>query len=94
MQGQIATIAKEQLAQLEFYPEEVLQEDEQRHERSRNLYMGMILGNAYKNKVKIIFKSLTGMNAVDTTIWATTDKNIVLKGGILVPISCVLQVII
>lgn len=94
MESRIATVEKEQLASLEFYPEEVLSTDLERQERSRNLYLGMVLGNAYKSKVKIVFKSLSGLNLVDTTIWAATDKNIVLKGGMLLPVSCVLQVLI
>ena len=94
MEGQIAIINKESIPKLQFHPIEVISDEKAREERSRKLHLGMILGNAYKTKVRIIFKGLNRINAVDTTIWATTDKNIVLKGGVLLPVSCILQVVI
>jgi hypothetical protein len=86
-------IEKESIQSLQFTHHEVLPDHTARDRRKQDLYRGMVLGNAYKGKVKIIFQSLTGINVVDTTIWATTDKNVVLKGGLLIPICCILEVI-
>lgn len=87
-------ITKEQLKDLKFDHAEVLTENTERDERKKRLHLAMVLGNTYKNKVKLVFKSLTGVCSVDTTIWATTDKNVVLKGGLFIPVACILQVII
>lgn len=86
-------IEKECIQSLQFKNNEVLPDPMAQALRKQDLYRGMVLGNAYKGKVKIIFQSLTGINVVDTTIWATTDKNVVLKGGLLIPICCIMEVI-
>ena len=63
------------------------------HKRSSELKpllkKGEILGNAFKHKVQIAFNAIEGKFKVNTTIWATTEKYIVLKGGVCIPIDCV-----
>lgn len=86
-------IEKETIPHLQFKHHEVLEDRNAQKCREQDLYRAMLLGNGYKGKVKIIFESLTGLNMVDTTIWATTDKNVVLKGGMLIPISAIIEVI-
>ena len=86
-------IEKETIPHLQFKNHEVLTDSTAKKLRDQELYRAMLLGNGYKGKVKIIFESLTGLNLVNTTIWATTDKNVVLKGGLLIPISCIIEVI-
>jgi hypothetical protein len=44
------------------------------------------LGNVEHNKIKITFEDSEGLKQVETTIWATTDKRIILKGGVVIPI--------
>lgn len=90
----VIRIDKERINELVFEPQEVLADPFERSNRDRLLRMGMILGNVYKNKVQIVFKSLTGTQSVNTTIWATTEKQVVLKGGIFIPVCCIMQVII
>ncbi len=53
------------------------------------LKQGERLGNAFKHKVVIAFKALEGRFKVNTTIWATTEKYVVLKGGVSIPIECI-----
>ncbi len=86
-------IDKESIKTLQFKSSEVLPDINDQKLRASDLYRGMLLGNGYKNKVKIVFESIAGMNMVNTTIWATTDKNVVLKGGLLIPICSIMQVI-
>lgn len=86
-------IEKENIKGLQFKTEEVLADVNAQKARAHELYRGMLLGNAHKGKVKIIFESIAGMNMVNTTIWATTDKNVVLKGGMLIPICSIIEVI-
>lgn len=47
------------------------------------------LGNGFKRKSKILFKTLEGVFKVETTVWATTENHVVLKGGVLIPINCI-----
>jgi len=86
-------IEKESINNLQFKCSEVLPDLTAQQQRQQDLYRGMVLGNAYKSKVKIVFESLAGLNVVTTTIWATTDKNVVLKGGLLIPICCIMKVV-
>jgi hypothetical protein len=86
-------IEKENINSLQFKSSEVLTDKCAQLQRQQDLYRGMVLGNAYKSKVQIVFESPAGLNIVTTTIWATTDKNVVLKGGLLIPICCIMEVI-
>lgn len=86
-------IEKENIRNLQFKNQEVLQDNNDQKRREQDLHRAMLLGNGYKGKVKIVFESLAGLNMVNTTIWATTDKNVVLKGGLLIPICCIMEVI-
>jgi uncharacterized protein (UPF0248 family) len=52
----------------------------------------MMLGNMDHYKVKISFNTLDGIKEVFTTIWATTDRFIVLKGGRYIPINSIIEV--
>lgn len=45
------------------------------------------LGNGYHHKVGIIFHDDEGLKRVNTTIWATGQKFICLKGGVWIPID-------
>ena len=50
------------------------------------------LGNVEQTKIKIIFEDTESIKQVETTIWATTDKRIILKGGVVIPISRIHEV--
>lgn len=82
-------IQKENIDTLNFGPKEVLQDNKEITIRSRRLKRAEQLGNAYKAKAKIAFRSLEGIFRVETTVWATTEKFVSLKGGILIPIHCI-----
>ena len=86
----ITKIEKEQLSQLEFLSQD--KNLKKQAQIKKKLYIGMLLGNIYRNKVKIYFKSKEGAKMVETTIWATTDKNVILKGGIAIPIPSINKV--
>ena len=82
-------IQKENIDTLNFGQKEVLQDNKEITIRSRRLKRAEQLGNAYKAKAKIAFRSLEGIFRVETTVWATTEKFVSLKGGILIPIHCI-----
>ncbi len=50
------------------------------------------LGNAYHTKVSIYFNDDHGLKRVDTTIWASGDRYICLKGGVWLPIDRIVEV--
>ncbi|MFN4235187.1 MAG: hypothetical protein ACK4IK_10325 [Bacteroidia bacterium] len=88
----IALIEKEKIADLKFPSEEVLKTKEEITQRRSDLEKATILGNAHRGKIKIIFEDSEGLKKVDTTIWATTEKNIILKQGVIIPICRIHQV--
>jgi uncharacterized protein (UPF0248 family) len=82
----VPTVQKETLSASIFPREEVLKSKESAVERRNLLERATILSNLYHNKVKIVFEDREGSKMVDTTIWATTESSIMLKGGIVIPI--------
>ena len=87
------TLAKEQLAHVHFYKQEVLNDASAIKQRLHDLHRAMILGNAYRYKVKIVFETEAGVNCVETTVWHTTDTDVALKGGATIPVRCIRSVI-
>ena len=92
---QTATIVeKENIGGLKFAQREVLSSAEEMKQRNADLLQATRLGNAYHGKIKIIFEAEDGVKQVETTIWATTDKVVTLKGGVHIPIHCIHRVMI
>ena len=88
-----AVIEKEQVNDLKM---EFVHMDLPESERTiiiKRLFDAMMLGNLDHHKVKIDFMTSEGIKEVETTIWATTDKFIMLKGGRYIPISSILNVV-
>lgn len=88
----IELIPKEEINRYKFVMNDVLQTDEERKIRQSQLEKAMILGNGYKGKIKIIFETQEGIKAVETTVWQTGQDNIMLKGGVNIPIRCIREV--
>lgn len=82
-------IEKENISDLKFPETEVLKSKEDILTRARNLERALKLGNLQHSKIKIVFEDTQGIKQVDTTIWGVTDKRIILKHGILIPIHCI-----
>jgi uncharacterized protein (UPF0248 family) len=85
-------IKKELILNLSFI------EDKSTVEQHPNLMQQILnatlLGNNEHKKVKIIFKDDDGVKLVETTIWASGQKFICLKGGSWLPIHRILEIII
>ena len=82
-----ALVAKEEISLFTFPMSDVIIDDKRRAERLKRIITGMKLGNNHKRKVKILFEDIDGLKRVETTIWGTTEKNIILKRGTLIPIN-------
>ena len=88
-------INKEEIkGKVRFPTADVLATKEAREERKKKLDNAMLLGNGYKGKIKIIFHTDEGERMVETTVWATTDSTIQLKGDVSIPIHAIRDVIL
>mgnify|MGYP006299705381 CR=1 len=91
---EIVKIEKEQISSLQFRKSENLDNSPERLSLKKKLHDGMVLGNLHKGKVRIIFNTAEGYREVETTIWAKTENQILLKGGVFIPIESVVDLII
>lgn len=85
-------IEKENISNLKFPETEVLKSKEDILTRARNLERALKLGNLQHSKIKIVFEDTQGIKQVETTIWGVTDKRIILKHGVLIPIHCIHEI--
>jgi hypothetical protein len=88
----IPFIEKEDITKVHFVSYEVLDKLEDKQLRKSDLEKAMIVGNGDHTKAKIVFITEDGPREVETTVWATTDETITLKGGVLIPIHCIEKV--
>ena len=82
----ISPVLKEEVTQLNFPNEDVLAASEAIDKRRIALEQAVVLGNTYKGKTKIVFEDSTGIKQIETHIWGLTDKRVILKQGIVIPI--------
>jgi hypothetical protein len=85
-------VAKEEISLLKFPKEDILISIEEKKDRQAKLERALKLGNAYHGKVKIVFEDNQGLKAVETTIWGVTDKNILLKRDVLIPVNRIKEI--
>ena len=79
-------IDKEAIATLKFPKTDVLKEIEEIKIRTGEINRALALGNLEHSKIKIFFEDSESKKVVDTTVWAVTDKNVLLKQGVMIPI--------
>lgn len=79
-------IEKEKIGELRFPQSEVLMDAEKIREREGHLKRALTLGNLERTKTKIYFEDEKGLRVVETTVWGVTDKRIILKHGVVIPI--------
>lgn len=87
-------IEKEIIGELKFPQGEVLLDKLAISERTAALHHATSLGNLDHHKVNIYFEDTSGVKRVNTTIWAITDKRILLKNGKSIPINRIHGVVI
>jgi hypothetical protein len=86
-------VNKEEIPGIKFVSFDVLDHAEQRQQRKIDLEEAMKVGNIEKAKSTVYFMADTGIKFVETTIWAVTDEQVVFKGGVTIPVNCVLKII-
>ena len=85
-------IEKEEIANYIFPKGEVLKDRVKKELRSININKALKLGNKFKNKVHIFFEDNFSLKRVETTIWGVTEKYIILKQNVLIPIERVYSI--
>jgi hypothetical protein len=85
-------IDKEAVAGLNFPDMEVLTDKEEIKQRAADLERCLSLGNLEHSKIKIYFEDDTSNKVVDTTVWGLTDKRVILKQGIVIPIKRITKI--
>jgi uncharacterized protein (UPF0248 family) len=79
-------IEKEEVENLKFPSTEVLNDVEKIGERRSELDRALTLGNMEHSKIRIYFEDDTSCKVVETTVWGVTDKRVILKQGVVIPI--------
>ena len=87
MKTQFETIVKERINLLKFPNGEVLNDVFDIRQRDADLNRAQALGNLEHAKIKIFFEDNQSKKMVETTVWAVTDNQVVLKQGIGIPIN-------
>ena len=86
MTEEFTIIEKEDIASLKFPATDVLDDDGEVKTRISEINRDLSLGNLEHSKIKIFFEDNESKKIVNTTVWAVTDKNVVLKQGVVIPI--------
>ncbi len=86
------SIEKENISGLKFPEGDVLKTEAEIKNRESELERALKLGNMEHNKIKIIFEDSEGIKQVNTTVWGVTDKRVILKQGVVIPIHRILEV--
>ncbi|MGZ3901088.1 MAG: hypothetical protein ACXVNM_10040 [Bacteroidia bacterium] len=79
-------IDKENIENLKFPSGEVLGDADKIKERKADLERALALGNLEHTKIKIFFEDERSRKVVETTVWGVTDKRVILKQGVVIPI--------
>ena len=79
-------IEKEKIEELKFPSTEVLITTDLINDRKKELEKALSLGNLEQHKIRIYFEDDTSKKVVETTVWGVTDKRVILKKGVVIPI--------
>jgi hypothetical protein len=85
-------VEKEEVYSLHFPQDDVLFLKDDQARRKKRLDDAISLGNIEHEKVKILFQDIEGFKRVETTIWGVTDKSIILKKGVVIPIHRIVKI--
>jgi hypothetical protein len=80
-------IEKENIEGLKFPNQDVLNSPDEIKKRQSDLERALSLGNIEQIKIKIFFEDTQSPKYVETTVWGVTDKRVILKQGLVIPIN-------
>lgn len=79
-------VEKETIENLRFPEGDVLKDSRKIRERHTDLERAMALGNLEHSKIRIYFEDEHSCKMVETTVWGVTDKRVILKQAVGIPI--------
>lgn len=79
-------IEKEKVETLRFPETDVLLSSESKEKRQRDLERALSMGNLDQIKIRIYFEDFESQKFIETTVWGVTDKRVILKQGMVIPI--------
>lgn len=85
-------IPKEELSHVIFLKKEVLACPEKIKARTENLNNAVLRGRSFYQKADIVIATVDGLIMVHANIWEATDFNVLLMGGIAIPVCCIQEV--
>ncbi len=86
-------IEKEKINTLKFPNIDILLDDDEAiEERKESLKHALSLGNLEHIKAKIYFEDDSSKKVVETTVWGVTDKRVILKQGMVIPINRIYKI--
>ncbi|HLF51791.1 hypothetical protein [Flavobacterium sp.] len=87
MNTKFEIIEKEVIETLHFPKTDVLEDKDEIQQRNSELERALSLGNLEHSKIKIFFEDNESKKVVETTVWGVTDKRVILKQGVGIPIN-------
>ena len=91
MESTVALVEKEDVSSL-IFPSTPVQLTEAEHKiLLSQLERANTLGNIEHHKVHIYFEDSVGLKRVHTTVWAFTDKSVLLKKNVQIPIHRIIK---
>lgn len=88
----ITSIRKDQIKNLIFPNDEVLLKRKDQIDRFLDVTKALTLGIKDQGKVKIVFVDSEGVKSVISPIWGITDKEIILKQSLFIPLKRILSI--
>ena len=85
-------INREKIPLLQFKTLEVIDDTDLCLQRKLSLQRAAQMSHSFYSKVRIVFQTEEGKMEVLTTVWAVTDKFVILKGGISIPVCAICEV--
>lgn len=85
-------IPKEELPHVIFLKKEVLESPEKIKVRAEKLNKAVLQGRFFYQKTDLVIGTRDGLIMVHANIWEATDYNVVLMGGIAIPVCCIHEV--
>ena len=61
-------------------------------ERNRQIYFALVMGKELKKKAKVVFNTLDGYQIIFASVWAATEKFILLNDENFIPLDAIAYV--
>lgn len=93
MSANIQTVKRTEIKSLKFPKEDVLNNKNEKICRFVELHKALYLNDLKRDKIKIVFSDdTTNLKKIETTIKAVTQKAVVLKNSIVIPVARIVSV--